>query len=343
MLKAQQIDVEYVSGRKNVLVIGGAGFIGSQLCQTLVKDDNVLCVDNYITGSENNIDHLLQATNFQFIKHDISQPLDLENSNEGQKFKVKFQGIQEIYYAASPTSPKEHDQYPIETLLANSVGVKNALDLAVKYQAAFTFFSTSMVYGTPENEQPFKENYVGRVDQLGLRSCYDEGKRFGEAMVNHYQRQFNLKTKIARIFNTYGPRMKVWDNLLIPYFIAQAINGETIEIHGKGERQVAVCYVGDMVDGLIKLTRADFTGPLNLGAENLISILELAQKVIALTGSKSQIKFIEGEDEAIKQGLPDITLARQTLEWFPVVGIDEGLQKTIDFTKVFKGRITAFK
>jgi len=342
MLKEQQADLEYVSGRKNVLVVGGAGFIGSQLCENLVKENNVLCVDNYLTGSENNIDHLLQSPNFEFIKHDISEPLDLEASGEGQKFKVKFQGVQEIYYAACPTSPREHDQYPLETLLANSAGVKNSLDLAVKYQAAFTFFSTSLVYGAPTNDRPFEENYIGRVDQLGARSCYDEGKRFGEAMVNHYQRKFNLKAKIARIFNTYGPRMKVWDNLLIPYFIQQALAGEAIEINGKGERQVAVCYVGDIVDGLVKLTRADFVGAMNLGAENLITIADLAQKIITLTGSQSVIKFTTGQDDAPQQGLPNIGLARETMEWFPVVGIDEGLQKTIDFAKVIKGRVATF-
>ncbi len=342
MLKEQEVDLEYVSGKKNVLVIGGAGFIGSNLCEELVKESNVLCVDNYLTGAENNIDHLLPLANFEFIKHDISQPLDLEAVVEAAKFKVKFQSVQEIYYAACPTSPKEHDQYPIETLLANSAGVKNALDLAVKYKAAITFFSTSLVYGEPENERAIKEDYVGRVNQLGAHSCYDEGKRFAEAMVANYQKKYGLQAKIARIFNTYGPRMKVGDNLLIPYFIQQALAGASIEIQGPSERQVAICYVKDMVDGLIKLTRSEFTGPMNLGADSLVGANELAQKIIALTGSQVQITAAGGEIEGAGQGLPDIGLARKTLEWFPVVNLDDGLRKTIDFVKVAQGRVNKF-
>lgn len=342
MFKTKEGDLEYVSGRRNVLVIGGAGFIGSNLCEELVKNDNVICVDNYLTGSENNIDHLLQLPNFELIKHDISQPLDLDGAAESKEFKVKFQGIQEIYYAASPTSPKEHDQYPIETLLANSAGVKNALDLAVKYKSAFTFFSTSLVYGEPENDNPFKEEYIGKVDQLGAMSCYDEGKRFGEAMVSQYQKKYGLKIKIARIFNTYGPRMKVWDNLLIPYFIEQALAGQDLEINGDEGRKVAVCYVGDMVDGLIKLMRSDFVGAMNLGAENWVSIKELAEKIITLSESQSKIKMMAGDDRMAKEGLPDISLARKNLEWFPVISLDEGLKKTIDFARIAKSRISAF-
>jgi len=319
--------------KKNVLITGGAGFIGSHLCDRLVKEDKVICIDNFITGNIDNINHLLQYPNFRFIKQDITEQFDLEQFEELRPFKVAFQGIQEIYNLACPTSPKDYNMYPIETLLANSLGTKNILDLAVKYEAKFIHLSTSAIYGEPLEDKPFPEDYWGFIDPIGPRSCYNEGKRFAESLIVGYRNVHNLEAKIARVFNTYGPRMKLTDGRMIPDFINQALKNEKIIIYGEKEGKATFCYISDIVDGVIKMMSSKELGPINLGSDREYKFFDIASKIKEITESSSNIVFEKPFPYLAKQGVPDIRLAKERLGWFPVVPHEDGLQRTIEYMK----------
>ncbi|MDX9893253.1 MAG: GDP-mannose 4,6-dehydratase [Patescibacteria group bacterium] len=323
--------------KKNILVTGGAGFIGSHLCDELVKDNKVICVDNFISGDEANIDYLLRNPDFKFIKHDINEPLGLEALPELEDFRIKFQGLQEIYHLACPTSPKDFEKTRIQTAWANSVGVKNALDLAVKYKAKFLLSSSSVVYGPREAKNKFfSENYTGLVDQLSPRACYDEGKRFAETLTETYGEVYNLDTKIVRIFRTYGPRMKLNIGEMLPDFVSDALDNKDLVIYGDQDFSSSFCHVSDIIEGMIKVMKSGESGPLNLGSDLEYKLVDVAQKVIDMTGSKSKIIFKKPLLFMSPLGLPDISQIKERLGWFPVVLLEDGLQGAIDYFKAHK-------
>jgi UDP-glucuronate decarboxylase len=300
------------------LVTGGAGFLGSHLCELLLQSgQEVLCLDNYFTGSKCNIYHLLDFDNFEVLRHDIINPIDLE--------------IDRIYNLACPASPVFYQFNPVRTIQANVLGVTNMLELAKRTRARILQASTSEVYGDPQ-VHPQREDYWGNVNPIGVRSCYDEGKRVAESLMMDYHRQFDVDTKIVRIFNTYGPRMATNDGRVVSNFIVQALKGEEITVYGKGEQTRSFCYVSDMVSGLIAFMDHDnLVGPVNLGNPSESTVLELAKRVIELTESRSSVAFkpLPADDPCRRQ--PDITLARAELGWSPSVGLEEGLRKTIEY------------
>ena len=303
---------------KTIVVTGGAGFIGSHLCEKLLANGNkVVCVDNFITGNKKNIQHLLSGKNVEYIEHDITTPL-------------KISGFDELYNLASPASPFDYYKKPIETLHAGSFGVKNMLDLCKANNATFLQASTSEVYGDPK-EHPQKETYFGNVNPVGPRACYDESKRFAEALIVNYAQQYKLDTRIARIFNTYGPRMRKDDGRVIPNFISQALKGKPLTIYGKGQQTRSFCYVDDEVEGIYKLLMSDITDPVNIGNPDEMTVMEFAELIIRLTKSKSTIihKPLPEDDPKIRQ--PDITLAKKKLGWEPSTSIEEGLRSTIAY------------
>lgn len=316
--------------KKNVLVIGGAGFIGAHLCDELVKHNKVICVDTFITGRVENIEHLLGNPNFIFIKHDASAPLDLAQFPELEKFQVQFQGVQEVYNLAVPTNKHAFEQNVFATLLANSYVVRNSLEIARQYQAKYLLASSSAVYGDPiDGQDLFPEDYWGFIDPIGQRSCYNEGKRFAEAFVSSFGKQFGLDVKIARLFNTYGPRMALNSGRMIPDFVVAAAEGKDITIYGDGSETDTYCFVKDTVDGLLKLMNYKIDGAVNLGSPERYTVLEIAKKIISLTESKSSIQFTDALPFLNKPGVADIRKAKQRLGWFPVIGLDEGLQQTV--------------
>jgi UDP-glucuronate decarboxylase len=324
--------------KKNVLVAGGAGFLGSHLCGRLVENNKVICVDNFIGGDERNIDHLLSNPNFVFIKADVTENLDLENMPELQKFKIQFQGVQEIYNAACPTSPARFAEQRLAIAAANSLGVKNLLDLAVKFQAAFIQFSSSVVYGPRrENNNPVSENDFGIVNPVDGRACYDEGKRFAESLAATYRDVLSLDVKIARIFRTYGPRMKLDDKQMIPDFINNALENKDLVIYGDNNFSTSMCYVDDTVDALIKLAASDMHEPVNIGSDHDENLTQVAEKIIALVGSNSKIKYEPTELFMTPLAVPDIRKAKEALGWMPITTLDNGLQKTVDDLRASKG------
>jgi UDP-glucuronate decarboxylase len=328
--------------KKNVLVTGGAGFIGSHLCNSLLGEAKVICIDNFITSHESNIDQLVQNPDFEFLRHDITEPFDLESFPELERFKIQFQGIQEIYHLACPTSPKQFDNYKMQTLDANSVGMKHILDLAVKYKSKFLFTSSAVVYGNRDTQHlVFKEDDRGCSLTTSPRACYDEGKRFAEAMVATYQQVHGIDAKIARIFRTYGPKMRLFDGQMIPDFITDAIDGKELAIYGDENFKTSLSYVSDVIDGIKRLMQAPSDiGPVNIGSDQDVLIRDVAQKIIEMTGSQSDIKYEPPLLFMTEQGLPDITKAKERLSWVPLVRLEDGLQRTIDFTRVQKGVIT---
>jgi len=324
--------------RKNVLVTGGAGFIGSHLCDELVKTCKVICVDNFSTGDERNIDHLLADPNFEFIRHDISEPIDLESLPELQKFKIEFQGVQELYNVACPTSPKHFNDNKIANLLANSYGVKNTLDLAVRYNAKLMHFSSSVIYGPRRAENKrITEDDLGQVDILSERGSYDEGKRFAETMVKNYRDAYKVDAKIIRLFRIYGPRMKLDEGNVMPDFISNALDNEDLVIFGDKDFASAFCYVSDAVDAVIKMMETDLPGPINIGSDVDLNITKLAQKIIDFTGSKSKIVYKDRLIFLSSLCLPNLTKAREDLGWMPIVTLEKGLEKTINDLRASKG------
>jgi len=274
------------SERKNVLVTGGAGFIGSHLCDKLLRDSNVICVDNFITSSVANIDHLLREPHFEFINHDITQPLDLSSYKELDRFKIEYNGLQEIYHLACPISKRHFDDFKIATVLTNSIGVKHVLDLAVAHHSKVLYASSSVLYGNrPNREVAVKETDECHLNHLTTRGAYDEGKRFSEAILQTYADVYGLDVKIARIFRTYGPRMKIFDGNLIPDMVLNALDGKDITISGDEETRTSLCNVKDMVDGILRLMSSPIEITLvNLGSDEEVRLVSVAQKNFASYG-----------------------------------------------------------
>ncbi len=323
--------------KKNVLVTGGAGFIGSHLCDELISENKVICIDNFISGDEANIDHLLQNPNFQFIKHDINIPFDLDSFPELDKFKIKFQGVQEIYHLACPTSPKDFEKTVIDTVLANSIGVKNVLDLAVKYKAKFLFVSSPVIYGPRDKKNPyFNEEYKGVVDHLSPRACYDEGKRFAETLVKTYGVNYDLDAKIARVFRTYGPRMMLRTGQMIPDFVYNALENKDLVIFGGEDFSSSFCHVSDIVQGLVKFMKSVEQGPFNFGSDLEYKIVDVAKKIIKLTDSKSSVVFKNPLLFMSPLGFPDLTLVKEKLSWFPIILLEDGIKGAIDYFRAYK-------
>ncbi|MDD5527400.1 MAG: NAD-dependent epimerase/dehydratase family protein [Patescibacteria group bacterium] len=324
--------------KKNVLVVGGAGFIGSHLCDELIKTSKVICLDNFSTGNERNIDHLFAEPDFAFLRHDLSQPIDLESEQSLQKFKIQFQGIQEIYNLACPNSAKNFQKNREATLLANSYVVKNVLDLAKKYEAKLLHFSSSVVYGSRRPDNPkIKEDDIGAVDFLSDRACYDEGKRFAETFVHTYREMHGVDAKIIRVFRTYGPRMPLRDNQMIPDFVSNALDNQDLVIYGEEGFTSSFCYVSDVIDAALKIMETDLTGPLNVGSDVDIKLSDLAQKIIDQIGSQSKIVYEPSHFFMTELCLPDISLATNNLGWLPIVTLDKGLEKTIAELRASKG------
>ncbi|MFH1648329.1 MAG: UDP-glucuronic acid decarboxylase family protein [Patescibacteria group bacterium] len=308
---------------KTVVVTGGAGFIGSFLCEKLLDEgEKVICVDNLFTGQKRNINHLLKNKNFKFIHHDIIDPLFLDD-----------EVIDQIYNLACPASPVHYQKNAVRTTKANTLGVINMLGLAKRHQARIMQFSTSEIYGDPL-EHPQKETYRGNVDCRSPRACYEEGKRVAETLFTDYHRQHSLEIKIVRIFNTYGPRMFKDDGRVVSNFVLQALRGEPITIYGDGLQTRSFCYVTDQVDGDYKLmNHPTFTGPVNIGNPNEITIKELAEKIIEMTDSKSKLIYKDLPEGDPTRRKPDIYLAKKMLNWEPTTDLETGLQKTIDYFK----------
>lgn len=327
--------------KKNILVTGGAGFIGSHLCDKLVETAKVICVDNFVSSQQSNIDHLLQNPNFEFINHDITQPLDLTAYEELERFRVEFQGVQEIYHLACPTSPKKFEEVRMATLDANTIGVKNMLELAKQYNAKFLQASSSVIYGGRRREEPyFFENFVGTIDQTSPRAVYDLGKKFAESMVLTYHQVHKIRTRIARIFRTYGPRMMLDDGQMLPDFIVNALKGEDLIIYGDESFSTSLCYISDMVDGLIRLMESNEPHLLlNLGSDQDLPLAEVGQKIIELTGTSSQIRYESPLMFMTPLGLPIITAAKDELGWIPITTLERGLQQTIAYAKAEKSLI----
>lgn len=320
--------------KKNVLVTGGAGFIGSHLCERLLKEANVICLDDFSNSSITNIEHLLQYPNFEFIKADITKPFDLTSFIELEKFKLRFQGIQEIYHLACPTSPKNFEKIKIQSLHANSTGMITALELARAYRAKCVFASSSVVYGPPTPEREFfAETDIGLLDHLTPRGCYDEGKRFAETCVDTYRQVYGIDAKIARIFTTYGPRMKLRDGLLVPDFILDALENKDLVIYGDESLSQSLCYISDLIDGLVRLMHAEAQiAVVNFGSDQIMKMVDVAQAIIDMTSSSSSIVFADPLLFLTKKGRPDLRRAKIDLAWLPLVQITEGLKKTIDYT-----------
>lgn len=323
---------QVIFDKKNVLVAGGAGFIGSHLCDQLMKDCKVICVDDFISGSERNIDHLLANPDFVFINHDLSQALNLEALPELKKFKIEFQGIQEIYNLACPMSPRNFLDNRLAILDSNSAVVKNLLDLAVSYRAKFMHFSSSVVYGPRHLDDPgfkAKESDLGAVDNMSERAAYDEGKRFSETVVATYRSIYNLDTKIIRLFRVYGPRMQSEDDQMIPDFINNAIEEKDILINGDENFSSSFCYIEDVLDAVAKIMQSDLAGPFNIGSDVDIRLSDMVKMIIQITGSQSKIVYADNLLFLTELILPDIKLARNELGWMPVVTLENGLKKTI--------------
>lgn len=307
-----------------VLITGGAGFLGSHVADRLIEEGHeVIVVDNFYTGTKSNISHLLKEKNFEIIRHDITLPLFVE--------------VDAIMNLACPASPTHYQKYPVQTTKTSVMGAINMLGLAKRLKIPILQASTSEVYGDPEIS-PQSENYWGRVNPIGIRACYDEGKRVAETLFFDYRRQFDIQIKIARIFNTYGPRMALEDGRVVSNFIVQALNNDPITIYGDGSQTRSFCYVSDLVDGLIKLLLSQdaFTGPVNLGNTEEFTMKELAEMVIGKTKSKSKLIHLPLPEDDPKQRRPDISLARNELEWKPLIELSDGLDLTItDFKKRF--------
>ena len=307
-----------------VLITGGAGFIGSHLCERFLADGHdVICIDNFLTGSPDNIAHLFANERFHFIKQNVTDYIYVEGP------------VDAILHFASPASPVDYLEHPIPTLKVGSLGTHKALGLAKLKKSRFLLASTSEVYGDPL-VHPQSEDYWGHVNPIGPRGVYDEAKRFAEALAMAYHRAHGVQTRIVRIFNTHGPRMRLKDGRVVPNFISQALRGEPLTVYGDGKQTRSFCFVSDLVEGIVRLLNGDNTGPVNCGNPREVTILQFAQKIIELTNSKSEIVFrpLPEDDPKVRQ--PDITLARKLLGWEPKVGLEEGLRFTIDY---FRGKV----
>jgi UDP-glucuronate decarboxylase len=301
-----------------ILVTGGAGFLGSHMCESLLeKGHEVICLDNFYTGFKGNVEHLRDKASFELIRHDITEPIQLE--------------VDAIMNLACPASPVQYQRYPVQTIKTSILGAINMLELATRLHVPILQASTSEVYGDPISS-PQVENYWGNVNPIGIRACYDEGKRAAETLFFDFHRQYEIPIKVARIFNTYGPRMDLLDGRVVSNFIVQALKGEPITIYGDGTQTRSFCFVSDLIEGLQKLFESDLTvtGPINLGNPREFTMLELASKIIEMTNSKSKLNFLPLPSDDPKQRKPDITLAKSLLSWEPRINLEEGLTKTIE-------------
>jgi dTDP-glucose 4,6-dehydratase len=302
------------------VITGGAGFVGSHLCERFLEDGHeVLCVDNLLTGRKANVAHLAANPRFRFLEHNVSEPIEIDGA------------VDNILHFASPASPADYLEHPIPTLKVGSLGTHNALGLAKAKNANFLLASTSEIYGDPE-VHPQREDYWGHVNSIGPRGCYDEAKRFAEAITMAYHRYHGVKTRIVRIFNTYGPRMRLNDGRVLPNFMKQALVGEPLTVYGKGDQTRSFCYVTDLVEGIARLLRTDYSEPVNLGNPSEITVLELASEILALVpGTKSTIDYRELPQDDPKRRRPDITRAETLLGWRPTIDRTEGFKRTLDY------------
>jgi UDP-glucuronate decarboxylase len=315
------MDLIMLNTAEKMLVTGGAGFLGSHLCDRLIREgQDVLCVDNFYTGSKRNVQQLLNHPKFELMRHDVTFPLYVE--------------VDQIYNLACPASPIHYQWDPVQTTKTSVHGAINLLGLAKRVKARILQASTSEVYGDPE-VHPQREDYWGRVNPIGIRSCYDEGKRCAETLFFDYWRQHQLQIKVVRIFNTYGPRMHPRDGRVVSNFIVQALTGHNITIYGDGSQTRSFCYVDDLVDAMVRMmgSEPDFTGPVNIGNPTEFTMLELAEQVLRLTGSKSKLVFEQLPQDDPKQRQPDIALAKKHLDWVPSVRLEDGLKETIRYFK----------
>ncbi len=303
---------------KRILVTGGAGFLGSHLCEHLLGEgDDVVCIDNFFSGSKDNIRHLFYHPFFELIRHDVIHPLFVE--------------VDEIYHLACPASPIHYQQNPIKTVKTNVMGTINMLGLAKRIRARILLASSSEVYGAAQ-VHPQTEGYWGNVNPIGLRSCYDEGKRVAETLMMDYHRQNGVDIRIVRIFNTYGPRMAVDDGRVVSNLIVQALKGEDMTVYGDGSQTRSFCYVSDLINALVRMMRtADFSGPVNIGNPGEFTILQLAEKILQITGSRSKIVFRPLPSDDPPQRCPDISLAKSKLGWEPHIHLEDGLRKTVEY------------
>ncbi|MBU0628095.1 MAG: SDR family oxidoreductase [Nanoarchaeota archaeon] len=305
----------------NIIVTGGAGFIGSHLCDELIERGNqVICIDNFSSGDKKNVLHLLGNDNFKLVNHDITRTIE-----------IKWP-VDQIYHLASRASPVDYQKYPVETALANSVGTNNMIRLSMVKGAVMLFASSSEAYGEPKSH-PQKESYWGNVNPVGIRSCYTESKRFGEALITAYHRKYGIKANIVRIFNTYGPRMRKDDGRVVSNFITSALRDEPLAVNGDGGQTRSFCYISDMVDGLIRVMGSSFTGPKNIGNPHEITILYLAKKIKQMIQSDSEITFNPMPEDDPTKRQPDISKTRRLTGWEPQVGLETGLKKTIEWFK----------
>jgi dTDP-glucose 4,6-dehydratase len=302
------------------VITGGAGFVGSHLCERFLSEgDEVDCVDNLLTGNLRNIAHLRDNPKFRFIEHNISEPLQIDGP------------VDNVLHFASPASPADYLAHPIPTLKVGALGTHNALGLAKAKDARFLLASTSEVYGDPE-VHPQREDYWGNVNPIGPRGCYDEAKRFAEAITMAYHRYHGVKTRIVRIFNTYGPRMRLNDGRVLPAFMGQILRGEPLSVYGKGDQTRSFCYVTDLVEGIVRLLRTDFSEPVNIGNPSELTVLELAREILAMIGApQDRIVFHELPQDDPKRRRPDITRAQQLLGWGPTIDRADGLKRTLDY------------
>ncbi len=303
--------------RKRILITGGAGFLGSHLCDKLIESADIICLDSFFTGTKSNVAHLLSSPHFELIRHDIVRPILLE--------------VDQVYNFASPASPVHYQYNPIKTVKTNVIGTMNMLGLARRVRARILQASTSEVYGDPI-EHPQKETYWGNVNPIGIRSCYDEGKRVAETLMMDYHRQNRVDIRIVRIFNTYGPRMAVNDGRVVSNFVLQALRNEPITLFGEGLQTRSFCYVSDLLEGIVRLMNTDgLTGPVNIGNPAEMTVRELAELIIEMTGSRSPLVHRDLPSDDPTQRRPDITLAKEKLDWEPKVTLREGLARTIDY------------
>ena len=328
--------------KPNILVTGGAGFLGSHLCDALVNQANVICVDNFTTGSESNINHLLAHPSFKFIRHDISQPLNLGEYRELDAFQVEALGISKIYHLACPTSPKRFDAFRYDTLRANALGSINVLELAKQHTATIFIASSAVVYGPRRADNAYvSESMEGSVDMLSPRACYDEGKRFTETCAITYKQVFGVDVRIGRLFRLYGPRMPLGEGHMIPDFILAALEGKPLVVYGSKTFSTSLCYVADAVEAIERFMQLDtIDTPLNIGSDQDLLIEEVAKTVIDLTHSASSIQY---EDPLLFMSplpLPDISIAKDLLGWLPITTLKKGIERTIEYTLAEKGIVS---
>lgn len=316
--------------KKNVVVTGGAGFLGSHLCDMLVQNHKVICIDDFSTGVEDNIHHLIPHPNFEFLRYNLQDPLALETIKDLKAFQVAGQGIQEVYHLASPSSPKDYTRLTIETLMTNALGTKNMLDIAVHFGAKFLIVSSGSIYGEPEEKTPFPENYWGYVDPVGVRSPYQGGKRFAEALTVAYRDRYKIEAKIVRLFNTYGPRMRSSDGRMMAEFISAALQDKSIVIHGDRDDTSTFTYVTDALEGIRRMMQSKEVGPCNIGNPEEHTVQEVAELVMKITGLQQPIQYEPRLSYNSRQATPNIRMAKEMLGWFPVVPLAEGLKRMVD-------------